>query len=251
MSVVGVASRDHDVLELGPAADVVEGALPALLVDVQLDLLDLFRVDADRVAARAEAAVDRAGVERQEERLVDVAVGQAGHRRVGLLAQGVEPELGMVLEQPRRQWHELPAQRIAVRVAPVDERQQVRRDAHAHRRVLEALLGVLDELVLDEPLQRHEQLGHIGDGLLRLPLVVEERLLVHIGVRRDLLPELAAAQLLVRERPLVHGRLERHHRQRQGRAAGTGRPRGVGGGGGGRSSAGCSGRVCLAHDFSL
>ena len=62
-------------------------------VDPEVDLLDLVGVDADGVAARAEAAVDGAGVEREEQRLVGVAVGEAGHRRVGLLVERIEAEL--------------------------------------------------------------------------------------------------------------------------------------------------------------
>ena len=75
--LVGVAAGDDDVLQLGARGDVGEGLLPALGVDLEVELLHLLGVDADRVAARAEAAVDRAGVQRQEQRLVGVAVGQA------------------------------------------------------------------------------------------------------------------------------------------------------------------------------
>ena len=76
-------------------------SLPALGADLELDLLDLFGVDADRVAARAEAAVDGAGVERQEQRLVGVAVGEPRDRRVGLLVERVEVELGMIGQEAR------------------------------------------------------------------------------------------------------------------------------------------------------
>ena len=80
--LVRVAARDDDVLQLGPRADVVERLLPALHVHLELELRHLFRVDADRVAARAEAAVDRAGVER---------AGTAPCRRSG----GSDPGTGM------------------------------------------------------------------------------------------------------------------------------------------------------------
>jgi hypothetical protein len=80
--LVHVAARDDDVLELGARADVLERLLPAVGVDLELELRDLLRVDADGVAARAEAAVDGARVEREEERLVDVAVREPRHRHV-------------------------------------------------------------------------------------------------------------------------------------------------------------------------
>ncbi len=75
--------------------------------DLELDLLDLVGVDADGVAARAEAAVDRAGVERQEQRLVGVAVREPGDRRVGLLVQRVEVELRVIGQEARRERDEL------------------------------------------------------------------------------------------------------------------------------------------------
>ena len=40
---------------------------------------------------------------------------------------------------------ELAAQRIAVRIFPVDQAEQVGRDAHAHGRAAKALLGIGDE----------------------------------------------------------------------------------------------------------
>ena len=94
--VVGVAAGDDDVLQLGARGDIGKRPLPALLADVQVDLVDELSIDAHRVAAGAEAAVHRAGIKGQKQRLVRVAVGQAGHRGVGHLAQRVEAELWVI-----------------------------------------------------------------------------------------------------------------------------------------------------------
>ena len=120
-----------------------KACLPALDVDLELKLRDLLGVDADRVAARAEAAVDRAGVERQEQRAVEVAVGQPRDRHVGALVERIEIQLGVIRQVARRDRDELQAQRILVGPRPVDERQQVGRHANRHRRVLKSLRGVL------------------------------------------------------------------------------------------------------------
>src|SRR5215471_17961589 len=104
------------------------------------------------------------------------------------------------------QRNELAPERILVRVAPVDERQQVRRHAHAHRRALEALLGVGVEVGCDQVLNGGEELGDVGDGVLRLPAMIEELLLADRGVGGDLFPERAVQELFVEERVLVDGR---------------------------------------------
>ena len=109
----------------GRHADVLERLLPLLGRLGQRDLVDVFRVGADRVAARAEAAVDRAGVQRQKERFVDVPVHEARNRRVFLLVQRVERQPRMVGQQRRGQRDELPANRVVDRIAPIDERDGV------------------------------------------------------------------------------------------------------------------------------
>ena len=88
--LIAVAAGHDDVLELGALGDVRNASLPAIFGRLERDLLDLVGVDADGVAARAEPAVHRARVEREEQRLVGIAVRQPGHRRVGLLVQRVE-----------------------------------------------------------------------------------------------------------------------------------------------------------------
>ena len=102
----------------GRDAMYCEGALPALVVGLEVHLLDLFGVDADRVAARAEAAVDGARVEREKERLVGVAVREPGDGRVVLLVERVEVELRVIGQKARGERDELDAERVVVRVAP-------------------------------------------------------------------------------------------------------------------------------------
>ncbi len=203
--LVSVAAGDDDVLELCARRDVRVRRAPAIFADLEVHLLDLFGVDADRVAARAEAAVDRARVEREKERLVGVAVREAGHRRVALLVERVEVELRVIRKELRLERDELDAQRVLVRVLPVDEREEVRAHAHAHRRLLEALVRVFDELRRDEPLDRLQELLDVRDRVLGLPVVIEERLFVDVLVRRDALPERAVEQILVDERLRIDG----------------------------------------------
>src|SRR2546421_13013847 len=105
--------------------------------------------------------------------------------------------------------NELTAQRVPVRITPVDQRKEVRGNADAHGRVLESLLGIAVKIGRDEVLDGRQELGDVGDGVLRLPAMVEELLLGHAGVRRDLLPEWPAGELFVTKRRLVDGRLAR------------------------------------------
>jgi hypothetical protein len=208
--VVRVAAGDDDVLKLGARRDVSEGPRPPLVVDLEVRLLDLVRVDADRVAARAEPAVDGARVERKEQRLVHVAVREARHRGVLALVKRVEPELGVVRQHARAKRDELRAQRIAVRVAPVDEAHQVRRHAHAHGRLGEALRRVLDELRRDHAAEGVEQLVRPRDRALRLPVVVQELLVGDVLVRRDAAKIRDLAELRVHEPGLVDAGLQVH-----------------------------------------
>ena len=82
-------------------------------------------------------------------------------------------------------------------VRPVDQRQQVRRHAHRHRRALEAALRVGDESSETSPSSVGEQLADVRDRVLGLPLVVEELGLADVRVGGDAPPELAAQQLAV------------------------------------------------------
>ena len=60
------------------------------------NFVDVLGVGADRVRARAEAAIDRTDVQRKEERLVDIAVHQPGDRRVVLLVQRIERQARVI-----------------------------------------------------------------------------------------------------------------------------------------------------------
>ena len=111
------------------------------------DFVDVLGVGADRVAARAEAAVDRARVERQKQRLVDVAVNEARHRRVVLLVQRVERQARMVGQQRAGERNELPPDRIVVRIVPVDRaRSRTARRARPSARARKPASRVGDEL---------------------------------------------------------------------------------------------------------
>ena len=113
LQVVGVAAADDDVLQFRPRSDVGESVFPALRAGRELQLFHRLGVTADGVAARAEAAIDRARIKRQEERLVRIAMRQARHRRVLLLVQRIEPQLGMIGHLLRGHRQKLRADRVA------------------------------------------------------------------------------------------------------------------------------------------
>jgi hypothetical protein len=94
-------------------------------------------------------------------------------------------------------------------VLPVDEGDEVRADADAHRRALHASLEVLDEPRGHELLDGLDELGDLGDRVLGLPRMVEERRLVDGLVGGDLLPPRTAAEIPVGQRVGVGRRLLR------------------------------------------
>ena len=125
--------------------------------------------------------------------------------------QRVEPELRVVGAEARRDRDELAPHRTAVGLGPVDDAHEVGRDPHAHRREPEPLFHVCVEGLGSEMTDHFAQLLGAGDGVLRLPLVVEEGGLVDLGVTGHLAPplareELPVLQLLRRDGGLDRGR---------------------------------------------
>src|SRR5262249_42535050 len=120
-------------------------------------------------------------------------------------------------------WNELTAQWIAIWIRPFDEREQIRRDPHAHRRALEARLGVPVEVGRDQILDSRKELLDVRDRVLGLPLVIEELIFGGLGVGGDLLPERPLPKLLVEKGALVDGRLERARRALSGVAGNCGK----------------------------
>src|SRR5580765_8677550 len=106
----------------------------------------------------------------------------------------------MIGEQPALDRNELPPQRVLVGPAPVDQADEIRRQAHAHRRGTEAKSGVAHELRRSDVLEGLEQALRARDRMTRLPGMVEEYRFVDFGVGRNPAPEFAAEQLLVDER---------------------------------------------------
>ena len=83
-----VAAGDHHLPDLVAGGDVGEGGVELGLGQAALPLR------ADHLAAEAEAAIDRADVERLQQHPVGIAVDDAGDGRVGLVADRVGPLLG-------------------------------------------------------------------------------------------------------------------------------------------------------------
>ena len=93
-------------------------------------------------------------------------------------------------------------------VAPVDERQQVRRHAHAtSARARSPRCASAMNSSETRPCSAASSLREVGDRVLRLPLVIEELGLADVRVGRDAPPELAAQQLAVRQAGRRHRRL--------------------------------------------
>jgi len=96
-------------------------------------------------------------------------VHEPGRDGVALLAQRVEREERVLGQQLGREGEELPAQRVADRVVPADEREEVGGDAHAHGRARHAERDVVDERRAHAiPERRAEAVGR-GDRVARLP----------------------------------------------------------------------------------
>ena len=128
-----VAAREQHVPDLGMRLDVAQ-ALLVLRVEIVV-----LRVR-DQPAARAVPAIRRAPVRHEEEHAVGIAVDEARHRRVRVLAQRVEHLLGADDHLLRAGDH-LPADR-AGRVAPVDQVEEVRRDRQRELLVREVASGL-------------------------------------------------------------------------------------------------------------
>ncbi len=122
-----------------------------------------------RLAAEAEAAVDRADVRELQQHAVGIAVHHAGDGREALVADGIGQLFGRLL-QLAHIGHELPRDRVGG-VASVDQRQHVGRDGH---RV--ALGDALQRRRLAS--RRQARVGQLGDRPQRLCV------LLHASVAR-------------------------------------------------------------------
>ena len=114
-----IAAGEDDLPDVGTRGDVIDRGV------------ELFRgqwlgARTDHLAAEAEAAVDRADMRELEQHAVGIAMDDAGHGAVRVVADRIGALLGPGV-QLRRIGHELPRDRI-VRIAAVDQRGHRRRD---------------------------------------------------------------------------------------------------------------------------
>ena len=137
--LVGVAAADDDVLELGARRDVLVGAPPALVVRAAGGPSRPRRCRG-RWRTSACRSGSRPGTCRAAERAPCRGSGASGRARARRPARASEssPSFGWSGRRRDAEREELGAQRVVVRVLPVDERDDVRADAHAHRRALHA-----------------------------------------------------------------------------------------------------------------
>ena len=119
--------------------------MPAFRVWRQAGLLDGVGIATDRVAAGAEAAIYRADVERQEQRLVVIAVRQTGSGGVGALVERVQGQARVIGQLGRGDWQELDPQRVAIRIGPVGQADGVGRDPHVHWGTSDASADIIDK----------------------------------------------------------------------------------------------------------
>ena len=115
----GIAAGQDDLPYLAVRADIVERGRIGLIRQRAL----LAR--SDHLAAEAEPAIDRADMHELEQHAIGVAVDDAGHGRMDVIADRIGA-LGGLRHQFVRAWHELPRDGI-VGIAGVDERCDVRR----------------------------------------------------------------------------------------------------------------------------
>ena len=154
-----VAAGEQHVAHLGVLLQVIDGA-----VEIELQLL--LAHAADHPAAGAVAAVGGAAIGDQEEDAVRVAVDEAGHGHVVVLAAGIGEVAGRV-------GHLLDARDDlaadgAGRVEGIDEVEEVGRDAHGQLGVGQEHAGVFLAGELNFALEIGERL----DAVAQLPLPV-------------------------------------------------------------------------------
>jgi len=155
----GIAAADEDIPHLGMGGNVVDGLLDVLLGHVDIGV-------AHEAAPRAVAAVHAADVGDQQQHPVRVAVGEARHRAVHILVEGIR-QIGGIIVQFRQAGHGLHAHG-AVGILPIHQRRVVGRDLHGE-------LGEAPLQVLALLLREREDLlqgGDVPDGVLELPPVV-------------------------------------------------------------------------------
>ena len=122
---------------------------------------------------------------------------EAGHGRVFLLVERVELEQGMVGHLLRAEGEKLRADRIADRIGPVDQREEIRRDAQGHRRGRDAGGEVFVKAVGDERADRIAKLARVRDGVALLEKVGAEFVGGDMGEAGQRAPEFVGAEFAV------------------------------------------------------
>ncbi len=98
-------------------------------------------------------------------------MGKAGNGGIGLLAEGIEPEAGVIGLLAGGQGHELRPDRVLDGLAPIDEREKVGRDAQGHWRALQSIREILEEAVGNQMAEGVPKLLHVGDRVACLKSV--------------------------------------------------------------------------------
>src|SRR5687768_13280402 len=164
LEIIAVAAGNDDVFELGLAGDIRESLFPAAGIRDEFELGNFLRVLTDRVAAGAKTAIDRTGILREKKGFVRVTMGQPGERCIFLLVQGIELEHRMIGQLLRAQRQELGADRVADRIGPVDQREEIGGNSQGHWSGLDPCGEILVEALGNEGAKRVAKLARIANG---------------------------------------------------------------------------------------
>lgn len=104
-----------------------------------------------------------------------------------------------------------------IRIAPVDETEQVGRDAQTHRCDFKTCGHILEKFRRNQRLHRRQQLVGIGDRVFRLPFVVGKRRLVDVAVGGNVCPKPITPQSAMDQRSGINRWPKRVRNRRIGR----------------------------------
>ena len=118
----------------------------------------------------------------------------------------IEVQLGMIVFLLASERQKLFAKRIIIRVIPIDQAQNIRRNSHAHGRVLQARCDFLIKLVGYPVLEYPHQFAHAGYGMAHLKDVRVKGACVYVCKFGDVPPVFIPTQCAMREILEIDGR---------------------------------------------
>ena len=111
----------------------------------------------------------------------------------------IEVQLGVIVFLLASERQKLFAKRIAIRVIPIDQAQNIRRNPHTHGRVLQARCDLLIKRIGYPILEYPHQFAHAGYGMAHLKDVRVKGACVYICKCGDVPPKFIPTQRAMRE----------------------------------------------------